>query len=185
MNRMKTSHPQSRALPFSIALLLAGCGVAHADELPPLEASATARSAGPWQPDFSEAVSPPMEPSPAPARAEWTEATVAREARVTDPSCSVKRIREWVRVECRFNSAIERISGPTKDVSFGCFNASPDTWGCDVGSVTFPMRRGDRVAFQSFRPTKWGSAADTFITAQFLDGDEVPLISVQGIRSGV
>ena len=156
---------------------LLGCEVAHANE--PMSSGRP-----PWQPDFSVAEVPPETPSAPPTKTDWQATAPAEDARVTEPGCIVKRIREWVRVECKFVSAIERVSGPHKDVSFGCFNEVDDGFGCDEGSVTFPLRRGERRTFQSFRPTKWSSAADSLISGQFLHGDKAPLVSVQGIRHG-
>lgn len=151
--------------PLMVIALLASCAVAHAEERPALDG----------------------EPAPAgpPTREAWAAAPLAKGAsvRVTDPGCSVKQIGEWVRVECRFAS-FERISGPANEATFGC-NGDGGWWGCDTASVTFPIRRGQRVAFQSFRGTKWGPVADSVISAQFLPGDAAPLISVQGIRGGV
>ena len=159
------------------------CSVASANEREQQPSPGSARP--PWQADFSLAVVPPAEPSSPPTKDEWKATSPAADARVTEPSCLVKRIREWVRVECTSVTAIERVSGPYNEVSFGCFRTNPvDDFACDQAWVVFPLRLGERRVFESFRPTRWSSAADSLISGQFLEGDKTPLVSVQGIRGG-
>lgn len=139
---------------------------------------------GDWDPDFT--VPPlPTEASKAPDRAEWDKAPIAKEARVTYPSCTVKRIREWYRVACGGEQAIETITGETKDVTLDCRRDSsgPDSMCIEVYAI-FPARRGDRRSFEAFAWSKWGPEADAIMTEQYLEGDPLPLISVQGIRGG-
>jgi hypothetical protein len=184
---------------------LGACSLAEADEKRPYPSASASASAlspkdlappaasgrGAWEPDWS-AEPLPKEPSKAPTKAEWEGAPLAKEARVTDPSCTVKRLREWYRVACtdeRSHKAIGRISGSMEDVSFTCFgtkarSAPEETPTCNEAAVVFPARRGDRRSFEVFVMGRWSLEADALISMQYLEGDALPLISVQGIRWG-
>jgi hypothetical protein len=192
--------------PFALgflALAAAACTPAGARERDPYAATSASVSATalpaedvsppapsgrpPWQPDFARAAPVPTEPTKAPTNDAWASAPEADDVRVTDPGCTAKRIHEWVRVECKEVTGFERVTGPLDDASFGCFNEVPQVGSfrfCDRAWVVFPLRRGQRRAFQSFRPTKWSSTPDTLVSGQFLAGDRSPLITVQGIRGG-
>jgi hypothetical protein len=142
----------------------------------------------PWQPDFARAAPVPADPTPAPTKEEWASAPEAADVRVSDPGCAAKRLREWVRVECKEVVGFERVTGPLDDASFGCFNEAPASQNflhCERAWVVFALRRGQRRAFQSFRPTKWSSTPDTLVSGQFLAKDPTPLVTVQGIRGGI
>jgi hypothetical protein len=190
---------------LSLALFaLASCTPASAREGDPYAALSSSASATalpsedvsppvpsgrpPWQPDFTRAAPVPADPTPAPAKEEWASAAEAADVRVSDPGCTAKRLREWVRVECKEVVGFERVTGPLEDASFGCFNETPvssDFHYCERAWVVFALRRGQRRAFQSFRPTKWSSTPDTFVSGQFLAKDPTPVVTVQGIRGGV
>ena len=197
---------RSMLLVFAVSGLGA-CAPAEADEKRPYASSSVSASAsalspkeiappaasgrGAWDPDWS-AEPLPKEPSKAPTKAEWEGAPLAKEARVTDPGCNVKRLREWYRVACAegwSSRAIGRISGSMEDVSFSCIStearSSPEERPtCNEAAVVFPARRGDRRSFEVFVSGRWGLEADALISMQFLERDALPLISVQGIRWG-
>ena len=179
----------------------AGCRSAHAEQTPdpprasPSAAPSAAPSASaaplepepkavggrkPWVPSFSGAF--PEGSSDPPAKEEWAQAAEATEARITAPDCKVRRIREWYRIDCSYAHWIDTIAGKREGVSFGCSRSDPEDPVCDEVWVVFPMRRGDRRAFELFRWSKYGPEPDSIATAHFLDGDAYPSISVQGIR---
>jgi hypothetical protein len=136
----------------------------------------------PWAPVFEDKV--PEESSNPPAKEEWETAPIAKDVRITDPTCHAQRIREWYRLRCESDLAVEMISGRQADVTFGCKKERRDDPGCDVVWVIFPARRGDRRSFELFRWGKWGPEPDVIATEQFLPGDARPMVSVQGIRFG-
>lgn len=137
----------------------------------------------PWLPAFDVAV--PETPSDAPTKEEWASAKVATEARVTQPGCAVKRVREWYRVTCTSETWIGLISGSREGVTFGCAKRSREDSNCSESvSVQFPARRGDRRAFELFSWGKWGPSPDAILMEQFLEGDPGPQISLQGARWG-
>lgn len=159
---------------------------ASASELPSADPPAASGSER-WVPRFD--VEPiPTDPSPRPSRADWKAAPVAREARVTDPGCRVQRIREWFRINCTA-LAIQLTAGTREGVEFGgTMERKPepgeprsfdDVW------VVFPVKRGDRRVFQTYRWSRWSAGEpDAIASEQWLDGDPLPLITVQGIRWG-
>jgi hypothetical protein len=185
-----------------LALALASCQNAYADSrpdprpgYPPGAASASASAPAaepepapkstdgrkPWVPELDV---PFVEgTSPAPTNAEWAAATVAVEARVTDPGCKVLRLREWYRVGCR-TPWIELVAGTRQDVSFGCRRDSKDSIACDESWVVLPAHRGDRRVLELFGWSKWGPSPDAILTEQFLEGDPGPLVTVHGLRWG-
>jgi hypothetical protein len=134
-----------------------------------------------WQPDFSRAAVP-TETSPAPTAAEWKQAPIAAEARVTAPNCEVRRLREWYRVGCP-SIDVEVVSGHTKDLTGDC---ESDGYGsCRMRYVVFPARRGDRRVIEFFVFGGWGGPRPwSLMSEQFLGGDRLPLITVEGIRGG-
>ena len=160
---------------------------ASASALPAKDIAPPASSArGAWDPDFS--VPPlPTEASKAPDASEWKTAPIAPEARVTYDRCKVQRIREWYRVSCLSEHAIEVITGSTADLSIDCHRDTKpddDSFFCDEVYAVFPARRGDRRAFEVFAMSRWGPEPDAIFTEQFIEGDAVPLVSVQGLRWG-
>jgi hypothetical protein len=158
---------------------------ASASALPEKDIAPPASSArGAWDPDFS-APPVPTEASKAPEKSEWAHAPLAPEARVTYERCKVQRIREWYRVSCAAESAMEMITGSIADVTIDCHHESLDEAPfCNEVYAIFPVRRGDRRAFEVFALGRWSPEPDALITVQLIDGDAVPLISVQGIRWG-
>lgn len=155
---------------------------ASATALPPEPKPDVVAGHKPWLPTFDVAV--PEAPSEAPTKDEWASAAPAHEARVTQPGCDVKRVREWYRVTCSSTSWIGLIAGGREGVSFGCTKVQKDDQSCSSVSVTFPARRGDRRAFQLFHWGKWGPAPDAILSEQYLEGDKGPTISLQGARWG-
>jgi len=136
---------------------------------------------GAWDPDLS-APALPENASPKPALAEWANAPEAVEARITQPDCKVRRIREWYRVECGGN-VMERITGSAKDIEIDCQRPySPEF--CQTAYVIFPARRGDVRGFELFERAGWGLRAEALVSEQYLPGDKLPLITVYGIRWG-
>ena len=159
---------------------------ASASALPAKDIAPPASSArGAWDPDFSS-TPVPTEPSKRPERSEWAAAPLATEARVTYDRCKVQRIREWYRVSCKLEHAAELISGSIEDVTVDCRHDALDSDSsfCDEVYAIFPARRGDRRSFEVFALSRWGSAPDALISEQFIDGDPLPLVSVQGLRWG-
>lgn len=153
---------------------------ASADLTPPPVTSGPRR----WVPAV-DVTPPPEQPTPAPTRDEWQGAPVAREARVTEPHCDVYRLREWYRIACR-HVAIQLVAGNRADVTFASRFASKGDERPEEVSVVFPARRGDRRFFQVYTTSKWASATpDAQASEQWLDGDPLPLITVQGLRWGI
>jgi hypothetical protein len=155
---------------------------ASASELPPEKKPDVVDGHKPWVPTFDVKV--PETASEKPTKEEWEKAKTATEARVTQPGCDVKRVREWYRIACTSASWMGMIGGTREGVSFGCKKRQKDDTNCDVVSVEFPARRGDRRAFELFYWSKWGPAPDAIVTEQFLEGDPGPMITVQGARWG-
>ncbi len=196
---MSTLHPLGTML--ALALALAGCQDAYADTgrdprpgyppgaasgastAAPLREEPRASDAGtPWAPAFDV---PFVEgTSNAPSAEEWTAAPVAREARVTQPDCEVRRVREWYRVDCERGRGIELITGAREGVSFGCKRREAGDTICSDSWVVLQARRGDRRALEIFAWVKWGPSPDAILTEQFLEGDPGPQVSVQGLRWG-
>ena len=162
---MSTSH--ARAL---LLVLVAGCGTAYADGTAP-EGSASTRPA--YVPILDQPP-PPEEKSAAPAKTEWAAAPTATEVRVTDPSCTAKRLREWYRIECS-DSYVSLVSGTRDGVEVGTVEATYTAW------TVFPARRGDRRLILMSRRAKWGISSDAIISEQWLAGDPAPLITALGI----
>lgn len=198
------STPSTNSLSLLLVLTLAalaGCRSARADQRPNPKkdyagAAAPSGSASapppepepkpvdgkkPWAPSFA-AIAWPDRPSDPPAKEEWKTAAEAPEVRITQPGCKARRIREWYRLECGFARWNEMISGAREGVSFGCAKERRDEDGCSETWIIFPARRGDRRAFEMFSWGKWGPSPDAIATEQFLEGDDHPSISIQGIR---
>lgn len=131
-------------------------------------------------------VSPlPTDPTPKPTRQEWATAPIAQEVRVTEPGCKVYRLREWYKIDCD-HLAIQLVSGDRKDVEFGSFFSSKESISPSKVWVVFPARRGDRRFFQFYTWSKWAPGSpDAHGSEQWLDGDPLPLITVQGLRYGI
>lgn len=127
---------------------------------------------------------PPAARSEPPTRDEWAKAPIAEDVRVTDPSCEAKRIREYYRLSCEFAQAIGLVSGPRDEIELGCPKETKDTDFCEEAWVVFPVRKGDRRAFQFFTWSKWGPTPDSVATAQWIEGDPAPMVTLQGIRWG-
>lgn len=197
---MKTTLPLRLVLAIGIASALAAGVAAAGPRQDPSKAYPSATPSGsasalppekkpdivaghkPWVPTFDVEV--PETPSEKPTKEEWASAKIAPEARVTQPGCDVKRVREWYRIACTSASWMGMISGTREGVSFGCTKKRRDDSNCDVVSVEFPARRGDRRAFEMLYWSKWGPAPDGIVTEQFLEGDLGPMITVQGARWG-
>jgi len=162
----------SLAVVLSVGVAGAGCGVAYADPGAPV-ASASA-SARPAYVPLTDQPAPPTDKSPAPSKSDWRDAPLAPEARVTDPGCEVKRLREWYRIECS-DSHVSLIGGTREGVDVGRVEESYHAW------IVFPARRGDVRVAEMSRRAKWGIAADVIISEQWLDGDSAPLLTVLGI----
>ena len=115
-----------------------------------------------------------------PAKAEWSKADAYRVARITDRACSVKRIHEWVRVECgpRGYKDVELLSATARE---GLDVAVTEGKDGSSAVVIFPAHRGDRRLFEIDRWTKWGGTPDVLVSEQWLAGDEGPIIVVDGV----
>lgn len=153
--------------------------------LPPLEAEPkTEGSRKPWVPSVDIAF--PEGSSAPPTKEEWAAAKDATEARITAPDCKARRVREWYRIDCSNARWIDSMAGGREGVSFGCVKSIPDDDAvCDTTWVVFPMRRGDRRAFELFSWSKYGPSPDSIATAYFLESDALPSISIQGLRGGI
>lgn len=117
---------------------------------------------------------PSAEKSKAPTKKEWASAPDVRLARVTDSSCSAKRIREWVRVWCSgYYHSISVVSGTREGLDMGVLTESDS-----AGYVIFPVRRGDSRLMMYQRMTKWSGVPDLLISEQWLEKDKGPLISI-------
>lgn len=134
-------------------------------------------------PVFDRAPSPSERSAP-PTREEWKAAPVADDVRVTDPSCKAYRIREYYRLSCDFAQAIGLVAGAREEVELGCPKESRDADFCEEAWVVFPMRIGDVRVFQFFGWSRWGFTPDSVASAQWLEGDPAPMVTVQGIRWG-
>ncbi len=137
----------------------------------------------PWVPE-TDVEPPPETPSPRPSRDDWKTAPVAREVRVTQPGCQVQRLREWYRIHCKL-LAIQLNAGSRDEVEFGKFTENPKDSGPDEVWVVFPARRNVVRYFQLYTWGKWSPSPDAQASVQWLDGDRLPLITVQGIRWGI
>jgi hypothetical protein len=127
----------------------------------------------------------PTEPTPKPTRQEWETAPIAQEVRVTEPYCKVYRLREWYKIHCS-HLAIQLVSGDRKDVEFGSFFNSKESIAPAQVWVVFPARRGDRRFFQFYTWSKWAPGSpDAHGSEQWVEGDPLPLITVQGLRYGI
>jgi len=111
-----------------------------------------------------------------PSKEEWEKAPLAPEVRVTDGGCTVKRIREWYRVESH-DQHVSLVAGTREGVEMGHGREGYRA------SVTFPARRGDRRVFLFSYFFKWWLAEDAIVSEQWLEGDPAPLITVTGIPS--
>src|SRR5262249_16930882 len=102
-----------------------------------------------------------------------------RIGRMTDKRCSVKRLREWVRVFCasfQFQG-FSMLGGRREGVSVQIREEDPN-----AGlSLVFPVRRGDTRAIELTRWAKWGIEADVLVSEQWLEGDKGPLLTVTGV----
>ena len=160
------------------ASLLAG--VAPADE--PVPAKAFGMIDG-W----------PTSPSAAPTAEEWASAAPLPLLRQSG-GCAANRVREWVRVSCRFGDTMIKgvrvLSGP-EDISIlerPLEQGMPrvDQWSRPTmrGSmIVFPVRRGDRRLIQvveEFFEGRYTTGEDALavISAVWLDKDAGPTIVV-------
>ncbi len=101
-------------------------------------------------------------------------------ARIGDPACSAKRVREWVRVACdRYESNVVLLAGTRDGVDFSMAHDKDGNAG-GIGWVTFPVRRGDRRAILFNRFSKWGFQPDALVSEQWLEGDPGPIVVVTG-----
>lgn len=154
-------------------------GSASASALPPEEQPKLVDGRKPWQPDLSSPP-PPVEKSDEPTSSEWSKAPAARDVRITQPNCEVRRLREWYRVSCGHLGA-ELVSGARAGVAFHP-TINKDGFTEDV-AIVFPARVGDRRIFQLYGWSKWAPGdPDAIVSEQWLEGDPRPLISIQGIR---
>lgn len=136
----------------------------------------------PWAPVFAASV--PETKSDPPTKEEWERAPDAPEVRITEPSCTAKRVREYYRVYCKFTSWVSLISGGREGVDLGCFQETKEAFACSDAWVIFPARRGDSRSFEFFIWSKYGPSPDAVMTEQFFEGDPYPLISVHGLHWG-
>jgi hypothetical protein len=190
--------PHARRYLALTALAAVGCGDASAQQnprnyasstpsgsvsaLPPEEQAKVIDGHKPWVPiRFNGAF--PSEASEKPKKAEWSTAPMATDVRITQPGCKVQRIREWYRFTCELKGAM-LVTGSAKDVDF---IVEKDVHGPDgfakTTILTFPVRRGDKRLFQFYRWSKWAPGQpDATLSEQFLEGDEAPLITLEGLR---
>ncbi|EYF03753.1 hypothetical protein [Chondromyces apiculatus] len=93
----------------------------------------------------------PAEPSKRPTAAEWADAGVVRLTRSgpATAGCRTYRVREWLRFRCPdlTFSAVSLLGGRTEGVAFW-ITPPKDSDLTRGGEVMFPVRRGDRRAFQ-------------------------------------
>lgn len=154
-------------------------------------ASASASTSGhvpakPAGPHFSDDL-PPPDPSPVPAAGDWATATTF----VLDhdgglDNCTARRIREWVRVECKgLGASAGLVAGPAEGYS-GFVGVPAPKQPDDSASyyVQFPVRRGERRLMElrhagrgNWDDTIWATVG-TDVSTQWLDG-EMPLILAQ------
>jgi hypothetical protein len=119
---------------------------------------------------------PPSEDrTPPPSRQEWASAPDAGLARISDPACSARRVREWVRVTCdRFERNVVLVAGNKEGTDFG--GAAGTVW------ATFAVRRSDRRVILFNRATNWSPQADALVSDQWLEGDPGPIVVVTGMH---
>jgi hypothetical protein len=139
----------------------------------PLPVASGARP--PHVPDFA-APAPPETRSDEPTRAEWADAPPAEGVRITDPSCKVQRIREWYRVRCG-DEQVSVVTGPKTDLDIERISE-------DEVAAVFPVRRGDARMLVFAYLFKWGFVQDAVVSAQWLEGDPAPLVTVVGVPHG-
>jgi len=137
----------------------------------------------PWVPEKAKAPPIPADASPRPAKTDWKDAPVAVEARVTEPNCTVRRLREWYQLRCQ-HIGIQLVAGTREEVEFGEHRYQVDQSPDEVW-VTFPARRNTTRYFQIYARGKWSPNPDAQASFQWLDGDDFPLITVQGLRWGI
>jgi hypothetical protein len=165
------------------ALVAAGVlVVASAGASPPGSPSGSA-AASPSPPGRRLRDDPPSDDrTPPPTRQEWESAPDAGLARLADPACSAKRVREWVRVTCdRYEWNVVLLAGNKDGTDF----VTPhDKDGNHDGRawLTFAVRRGDRRAMLFNRTVKWGFWPDVLVSEQWLEGDPGPIVVVTGLR---
>ena len=162
---MSTSH--ARAL---LLVLVAGCGTAYADGTSPAGSASTRLAYVP----VLDQPPPPGEKAATPSKTEWAAAPTATEVRITDPSCTAKRLREWYRIECS-DSYVSLVTGTRESVEVGTTDATYTAW------TVFAARRGDRRVMLMSRRAKWGISSDVIISEQWLAGDPGPLVTALGI----
>lgn len=122
---------------------------------------------------------PSEEKSKAPTRAEWTGATELRAARSTESRCAVRRLREWVRIQCTSvgGNGFSVVSGDRAGIEYGRIGEE----GFDGSWLVFPLRRNDRRMIQLHGWTKWGWTPDLLISEQWLAGDKGPIVTIVNI----
>jgi hypothetical protein len=148
---------------FALALALASRG-SVAD--PPPDASAPTKVViPPWPEDKAlpalDAEPFPEDKSKAPSLDDWKSAPQVAWTRVSrsrEGICTLKRLREWIKVRCDKQTAGMRVIAggaegvsmplaipiPSQNDSQGVFTAGR------FGEIIFPLRRGDRRVFQWF-----------------------------------
>jgi hypothetical protein len=119
----------------------------------------------PWPEDKSlpalDAEPFPVEKSKAPSLDEWKSAPQVawtRASRISGDFCTLKRLREWIKVRCEKQTAGMRvIAGGAEGVSMPLaipIPAQNDPEGLFTagrfGEIIFPLRRGERRVFQWF-----------------------------------
>jgi hypothetical protein len=200
------------ALLFAPAALLASAALADGPPpSPPPSASVAASSVpdGGSPPAPSAAPPPPARAplgplgaipdwpdasSPIPKPAEWDAAVAVPLTRPSD-ACTTSRVREWLRVSCRFGevqlTGVRVIGGSTAAVAVSDRRPDPGQatmtqWKDRIPhgvDVTFSVRRGDRRVLEVVRTAfegRYSVGEDTaaMISALWLPGDAGPTIVV-------
>lgn len=154
---------------------------ASASDRPDAEAVGSVR---PWVPR-RDAPPIPDTRSTKPTPVEWKSAPVATEVRLTEPRCTVKRLREWYRLECS-HLEISLVSGNRDELDLGGTMTNKENTRFDDVYAVFPARRGDRRYFELFTWAKWAPGQpDALASVVFLEGDPLPQITVEGLRWGI
>jgi hypothetical protein len=132
--------------------------------------------------------------SPKPKPEEWDTAAAVLLERPNE-GCTTSRVREWLRVSCRFGpktlTGVRVLSGPTEGVELTDKKPAPgqptvDQWHNRIAhgvNLTFAVRRGDRRLFEVVEMVPegrytLGEDAAAIISAVWLPGDAGPTIVV-------
>jgi hypothetical protein len=161
---------QRLAVPLAVALALVALfplrSLADADPAAPSSSSAASprpsaepggsssaapkasSDAGAPLPAFDAEPFPP-EPTPAPKREEWTQATPVALTRNLTP-CRAYRVREWMKVNCSHLSpaGIGQITGPQQGVALAVAANAQNPMAPRNMEIIFPLRRGTGHMFQ-------------------------------------